>query len=175
MYRAILRTRATDAAFAVLLALCSFANGEDVAWPSLRTLEKRARKTRPTVIAAIRKLVVLGEIEIVHSLEGADVRRRKGEQVKRAYRLLVVKPFDHQGGKTAFGEVVKSPSETPSGSLFSEQVSNNRRAARAVSSQGTHRPPNQNPYDGWMCPHQPTCSHPVRCRQQIDIAAAKRR
>ncbi len=141
MFRSMKHSRATGAAFVVLLALASFANVDELAWPGLSLLEKRSRKSRPTVVAALKELVQLREIEIVAPGDCARAQARR-HRPSTVYRLLVVNPLNHVSGKPADISMVKFPQFGPRLTLFPEHVRSGTSptaAARKVVSQAcTH-------------------------------------
>jgi hypothetical protein len=127
MYRTIQRTTATGAAFAVALALASFADPEGWCFPSLTKLARRARCSRKTAIRSIKALVAAGEVEVharAHDVPhpAQDAGAPGGFQSTNYYRIVhisrvrtgatgrvkVTPPSALQGGDIQGGQVVTS-------------------------------------------------------------------
>ena len=58
-------SKAESSDLLVLLAIADYANGEGQAWPSIETLAARARMQRRGVQYCLKRLVELGELEVI--------------------------------------------------------------------------------------------------------------
>lgn len=87
------KSKAKGSGLLVLLAIADNSNDENIAWPSIKTISKKARMSERNVQYAIQKLVELGELEV------SDQASRYGTN---EYRILAGVQSLHRGGASPF-------------------------------------------------------------------------
>lgn len=97
------RTRGTD--LLVLLAIADFTDDEGRCWPSIDTLSRKARVSDRTVQTKIRRLILLGELEV------GEGKGRKGTNLYRVRLENLGRGEGPSGGVKSSG--VKSSPESP--------------------------------------------------------------